>query len=305
MIKQMKYFQAVVRCRSFTEAAEECFISQSAISQQIRALEKELGIKLLKREQRKFTLTPAGEYSYRKSLVLINDFERLCRETIRIGDGGRFLKIGYLTNYQGKELSRAVTEFAAKNPDVSMRLMSGTHEELYEELRTGRIDIAFSDLRRSPSEQYINIPLSKSFFFAAIPARNPLAQLDALTMDDLKNTPCIIISSKAQESHEENFYREYLGIQGEIIFAENAEAAHMMVVSGKGYGLVDFTIRPEHRNSVAYIPIVDNGTPMFREYYAFWRKERTEPQIEAFAELLKRQFCDGGDSDEKEKTQRA
>lgn len=44
MIKQIRYFQAVVRCKSFTEAAEECFISQSAISQQVQALEQELGI---------------------------------------------------------------------------------------------------------------------------------------------------------------------------------------------------------------------------------------------------------------------
>ena len=46
----MKYFTAVVECGSFTEAAEQCYISQSAISQQIRALEKELGVELIHRE---------------------------------------------------------------------------------------------------------------------------------------------------------------------------------------------------------------------------------------------------------------
>lgn len=61
MLKQIQYFQAVVRCDSFTEAAEECFISQSAISQQIRALEEKLGVQLLERKNRKFSLTPAGE----------------------------------------------------------------------------------------------------------------------------------------------------------------------------------------------------------------------------------------------------
>ena len=59
MIKQIKYFQAIVRHQSFTKAAEECYISQSAISQQIQALEKELGIQLLKREKRKIKLTEA------------------------------------------------------------------------------------------------------------------------------------------------------------------------------------------------------------------------------------------------------
>ena len=49
MLKQIKYFQAVVRCNSFSEAAEECYISQSAISQQVQTLERELGVTLLKR----------------------------------------------------------------------------------------------------------------------------------------------------------------------------------------------------------------------------------------------------------------
>lgn len=75
MIRQIKYFQAVLRCKSFTEATEECFISQSAISQQIQALEHELGVKLINRKNRKFSLTPVGEHFYKKSLVLIADFE--------------------------------------------------------------------------------------------------------------------------------------------------------------------------------------------------------------------------------------
>ena len=67
LFRQMKYFTAVVDCNSFTEAAEQCYISQSAISQQIRSLEKELGVELIHREKRKFSLTPAGEYFYSQS----------------------------------------------------------------------------------------------------------------------------------------------------------------------------------------------------------------------------------------------
>ena len=60
LLRQMRYFAAVVDCGSFTEAAEQCYISQSAISQQIQSLEKELGIELLHRENRRFTVTPTG-----------------------------------------------------------------------------------------------------------------------------------------------------------------------------------------------------------------------------------------------------
>ncbi|MBP9625260.1 MAG: LysR family transcriptional regulator, partial [Veillonella sp.] len=54
MFRQIKYFQAVVRYHSFSEAAEACHISQSAISQQIQALERELGFLLLERKNRSF-----------------------------------------------------------------------------------------------------------------------------------------------------------------------------------------------------------------------------------------------------------
>lgn len=85
ILRQMQYFIAVVECNSFTEAAEQCYISQSAISQQIQALEKDLGVELLHRENRRFSLTPAGEYLYRHSKELINEVKYIRCETIRIG----------------------------------------------------------------------------------------------------------------------------------------------------------------------------------------------------------------------------
>ena len=69
MLRQLKYFQSVVRRNSFSAAAEENFISQSAVSQQIQALERELGFPLLERRNRSFALTPAGKYFYQKSLI--------------------------------------------------------------------------------------------------------------------------------------------------------------------------------------------------------------------------------------------
>ena len=84
MLRQIKYFQPVLKHNSFSEAAYECNISQSAISQQIQALEKELGFPLLERQKRKFKLTPAGEFFYKKSLVLAADYEQIVREATRL-----------------------------------------------------------------------------------------------------------------------------------------------------------------------------------------------------------------------------
>ena len=120
MLKQLKYFQSVVRLNSFSEAAEENFISanfisQSAISQQIQALERELGFQLLERKNRTFALTPAGEYFYQKSLILTADYERMCSEAAKIAKGDQAsLKIGYLRCYTGGELHRALELFSEK-----------------------------------------------------------------------------------------------------------------------------------------------------------------------------------------------
>ena len=67
LFRQIEYFQAIIETGNFYQAAEKCNVSQSAISQQIKKLEQELGVKLLDRHNRTFSLTPAGEHFYRKS----------------------------------------------------------------------------------------------------------------------------------------------------------------------------------------------------------------------------------------------
>ena len=145
LFRQMKYFAAVADCGSFTKAADQCYISQSAISQQIQALEKDLGVELIKRENRRFSLTPAGEYFYEQCKGILDDVESIRRETIRIGrDGEQQLRIGYLRCYSGQELHQAVAEFSQLYPDVFISIVNGTHEELYDLLRFGRVDLVMT-----------------------------------------------------------------------------------------------------------------------------------------------------------------
>ena len=100
LFKQIEYFQSVVESGNFYLAAEKCCISQSAISQQIKKLEDELGAKLLDRHNRTFSLTKAGEHFYRKSLVITEDVSRMIRETRRIADdSGAVLRLGYYEGY--------------------------------------------------------------------------------------------------------------------------------------------------------------------------------------------------------------
>ena len=292
MLKQIRYFQAVVRNNSFSEAAEECYISQSAISQQIQALEHDLGFQLLERKNRKFILTPAGEHFYRKSLILVADYEQLCREAARIAHMGEtVLRIGYLRSYSGDELHGALDLFAQKYPDVSVQIEHGNHEELYELLGTEKVDMVLNDQSRMFSDAFVNLILETAHSSIEISRRSPLAALKQVTPSELKNTPCILVASEAQQETEREYYHDIVGFHGEFLFAENLEEARLLVVSGKGFMPVEGgTKATGFGTSICRIPLYQGDTQITRNYCLFWKKDNSGYYIEEFAEVLKSQF---------------
>ena len=292
MLKQLKYFQSVVRLNSFSEAAEENFISQSAISQQVQALERELGFKLLERKNRSFSLTPAGDYFYQKSLILTADYERICGEAAKIAKGDQaLLKIGYLRCYTGAEFHRALELFPEKHPDVEVSVVYGNHEELYDLLRTGKADLVLNDQRRAFSDEYINLILTTCRSYIEVSSHSPLARMEKLTPQELKNFPCILVTSESQRETEQEYYHDVVGFQGEFLYAENLEEARLMVIGRKGFLPVEGTGQSAPAGTpIARIPLMRGEEPILCNYCAFWKKTGSGCYVEEFAGLLKDQF---------------
>lgn len=288
LLRQMKYFTAVVDCNSFTEAAEQCYISQSAISQQIHSLEEELGVQLIHRENRRFTLTPAGEYFYRQSKILLDEAEVLRRETIRIGQAEESrLRIGYLKNYSGQELHMAVAEFSRLYPEISIDIMAGTHEELYNLVRSGGADLVISDQRRAFSDEYENKVLLECESFAELSANNPLSVKEHLSLKELRQTPCILISPSKQRDEEAAYYQDTLGFVGNFLYAENLEEGRLMVLGNRGFlPLEHIGTMPPVISTIKRIPLYRGDTPIKRRICAFWLKKNTNYYIEEFADTL-------------------
>lgn len=293
MLKQIKYFQAVVQCGSFTEAAQECYISQSAISQQIQALEQELGVQLLERKNRKFTVTSAGEHFYKKSLVLTADYEKMCRETVQIAHGkDARICVGYLKGYSGREFQQAVAVFAEKYPDVAIQIINGNHEELYDELRHERADLVLSDQRRAFSDEYVNSLLVTHECYIEIAGRHAIAGMESVDVSDLRNIPCILVASSTQQENEQTYYRDIVGLNGEFLFAENLEEARLLVIGGRGFMPVEGDGQPVQQfgTTLHRIPLLRNGKPIRRNYCAFWKADNSGYYIEEFADILKSRF---------------
>lgn len=290
MLNQVRYFQAVVRCGSFTEAAEECHISQSAISQQIKALEQELGFQLIERMNRKFTLTPAGEHFYKKSLILVADYDRLVQDSVRISKKDHAeLHIGYLKSYAGGGIQTAVAHFSEKYPDVNVHIISGSHEDLYDALRTEKVDLVMSDQRRAFSDEYVNSSLAYINCCIEIASRNPISALKTVSPEELKNTPCILIAGKNQQKAEQEYYSDVFGFKGDFLFADSIDEARLMVVQNNGFMPVDEGPGPVG-NTTTRIPLYRKDRPITRHYCVFWKTDNSGYYVEEFAEMLKEVF---------------
>lgn len=292
LLRQIEYLQAVVECGNFYAAAEKCSVSQSAISQQIKKLEDELGVKLLDRHNRTFTLTTAGEHFYRKSLIISSDIGQLVRETKRLDSADSYtLRLGCYKGYHGSEFSNAIARFSEKYPKINVQVTIGSHEELYHAMESGMIDLALNDQRRAFSGAYNNMILSESRTFIEISARNPLSRLAQIDVDELKNTPCIIVTNPASRQEEQAYYDEIVGLHGDFLFADSLQEARLMIITGQGYTPVDVIGEQEWFDpAVRRIPLTRNGEPVTKTYCAFWKKDNSGFYIEDFADLLKDNF---------------
>lgn len=160
----------------------------------------------------------------------------MCNEAAKIARGDEaILKIGYLRSHNSPEVHQALEEFSEKYPRVDLQLLYGNHEDLFDLLRTGGADLVLNDQRRAFSDEYVNLILATNKMYIELAARNPVAELSSVTVQELKNIPCILVASKEQQATEKEFYQTIIGIQSEILYAENLEEARMKVISGQGF----------------------------------------------------------------------
>ena len=176
--------------------------------------------------------------------------------------------------------------FSEKYPDVNVHIISGSHEDLYDVLRTEKADIVMNDQRRAFSDEYVNYSLAHINCSVEIASRNPISALDAVLPDDLKNTPYILVTSKAQRKTEQAYYSDIFGFRGDFLFADSIEEARLMVVQNNGFMLVDDGSEAVG-NATTVIPLRRGDHPITRHYCAFWKIDNSGYYIEEFAGILK------------------
>ncbi len=259
MLRRIQYFQAVVESGNFQDAAAKCHVSQSAISQQVKKLEDEVGVPLLARHNRTFSLTAAGAHFYRP--------------------------------YLGSELTQAVAEFSASHPQADISAVSGSHESLYLQMRDDVLDLVVNDQRRVFSSEYNNLVLGYSALHIEVSSRSPLSRLESVDIRELEGQPCVLIAAKSEQDEERLYYDLSLGLRAEYQFSETLAEARLSVVTGRAFLPVDvITPASAEEEAVRRIPVLRNGEAIRKAYCAFWKKGSGTTLADAFAPVLRKCF---------------
>ena len=291
-LRQIQYYCAVVDMGSFTKAAETCLVSQSAISQQVKALESELGFELIHRHGRSFDVTPAGELFARKASALIEQLEDLRFEAEGVANGwATTLAVGYLNRYEGWEVQGAITAFTARHPHIPVHATAGSHDTLYHLILHHDVDVLFSDRRRALSDTFVNRHLFDGWQYVEVSEASGVAWSSQLTVAELGHLPCILIASEDQEDIERDYYRDVLGFRSDFLFARSREEGRMMVAGNRGFMPLEMRAQTGRTGSaLRRIPLVGQDGQLKTEYYCYWPKDRTNNLIEEFADILAGMF---------------
>lgn len=119
-----------------------------------------------------------------------------------------------------------------------------------------------------------------------------MSRLEYVTLEELRNIPCILVASKEQQENESEYYHNTLGFGGSFLFAESLEEGRLMVAGNRGFMPVE-GIRQDPNLGVTFqrLPLFQNGEPVVRNYCAFWKKERGGYYVEEFADMLRQEFA--------------
>lgn len=174
-LRQLRYFVAVAEERNISRAAQKIFLTQPALSRQIKALENEIGQCLLERQAHSIRLTHAGETLLREARELLQHADQSI-ERVRAAGLSVRLRVGYAPSLASGLLSAAVENFAQKHQNSRVELFDLSTKELLAGLEDDSLDVALTVGREGNSHGLKWTPLMRSSWQLAVSRNHPLAR---------------------------------------------------------------------------------------------------------------------------------
>lgn len=189
LLKQIQYFMAVADCRHFTKAAEQLFVSQSALSQQITKLESDLGVKLINRVSHPIALTTAGQDFARYAANVLDALDTLEKKMQAYQPlDNSTLRIGMITGLGRIPLAEILSNFNTVHNEIKLSLVNHLSKELCKLLNEDVLDLAIFAAPYDIDQYNFDIlTLEHEPFVAILPENHPLANQDSFSLAEAAN----------------------------------------------------------------------------------------------------------------------
>lgn len=293
-INQLRYFVSVAEQGNFTKAAASHYISQTAITQQIHALEENVGAKLFDRNSRPVALTPAGKVFLKEVREILGKMDAALLRTREATTGVEGeLRLGYTKGYEHSDLPRYLRRFHREYPNVLISCYRCDTDMLAAGLMNGEYDVIFTwDSTNLRQEETLDMRVMEHVpLRVALYASHPLAQRKELTRKDLKQENILFMSpSGTGDSFGDAFYiqlYQQAGYQPNIILRSNdIESILMMVAAEEGISIVPEYTHPWDvgTENVVFVPLAGEGET--EEILIVWRKNDQNPALRRFLPKL-------------------
>jgi DNA-binding transcriptional LysR family regulator len=184
-LRQLRYFVAVAEELHFRRAAERLYVAQPAVSEQVRKLEAELGVRLFERTNRSVVITDAGAALLEEGRLVLEQAEAAQRAARGAGDRiGARLRIGHLPDALPPEVPRALAHLRGSSATVRVSTESAPAARLADAVRAQRLDAAIVDLPVATHGLRVT-PLAMQHLVVALPTDDPRAQAPSLRLSQL------------------------------------------------------------------------------------------------------------------------
>src|SRR3954451_23019398 len=277
-LRHLRTIAAVARHGSFSKAADELHLAQSAVSQQIRRLEQELGIEVFRRTSRSVELTPEGE-------VILGYAQRVLREVdglhSELGELTGLLRgeirIGGMHPTGPYDLAELLAEFRRQHPGVAINMVEDTQDDLLARLRADELDCAFTAVEPDTlGDEYAATLIWEEEFVVALPPAHPLAGRDHVTFEQLAGEDLIAYreNSALRRRLERTMADCSLAPRNAFICTEMA-AVRALVSKGLGLAVIPRSAAEQEGPPIVLRPI---GPERFTWPVALvWRARRRQP----------------------------
>lgn len=201
-IMQLRYFMEVCRCGSVTGAAKELYITQPSVTSAIHEMEKEFGVNLFYRQQKKMIPTKEGEYLYREGETILNRLEELEKTMKNFGGKNNIIKVGVPPMIGTFVFPGMFGEFREKYPELSIEIQEYGSMQTRQQVQNDLLDVALVILDETTEKDFYCVPLMQTELILAVSRDNPLAKMTAVNMEKLRKEPLVLMREDSYQNAE-------------------------------------------------------------------------------------------------------